>query len=42
MNKHEEEEYLKQNPGASIEEYRKSKKDKQKKVDDGGMGMLKE
>lgn len=43
MNKHEEEEYLRQNPGADIEEYRLKKKlGKHKKGDDGGMGTLKE
>ncbi len=43
MNKHEEEEYLRQNPGADIEEYRlKKKQGRHKKGDDGGLGTLKE
>lgn len=42
MNKHEEEEYLKQHPGSDIEEYRKKKMMKREKVDDGGMGALKQ
>jgi len=43
MNKHEEEDYLKHNPGVTVEEYRQQKKDRQlKKADDGGLGTLKD
>jgi len=42
MNKHEEEEYLRQNPGADIEEFRNMKKNKRKKNNDGGLSNLQE
>jgi urease alpha subunit len=42
MNKHEEEEYIRQNPGADIEEFRNMKKNKRKKNNDGGLSNLQE
>jgi|LauGreDrversion4_2_1035121.scaffolds.fasta_scaffold151986_1 hypothetical protein len=37
MNKHEEEEWLKANPGSDISEYRDKKKRVRVKTDDGGL-----
>ncbi|TNV82030.1 hypothetical protein FGO68_gene16144 [Halteria grandinella] len=42
MNKHEEQEWLKQNPGSDINDYREKKKNSRKKNDDGGLGALKD
>ena len=42
MNKHEEEDWLKQNPGGDIEDYRRMKKQKRLKNNDGGLSSLKE
>jgi hypothetical protein len=42
MNKHEEEDWLKQNPGGDIEDYRRLKKQKRLKNNDGGLSSLKE
>lgn len=42
MNKHEEEDWLKQNPGGDIEDYRQMKKQKRLKNNDGGLSSLKE
>lgn len=38
--KHEEEEYLKANPGADLQEYRNKRKNRRFKNDDGGLGGL--
>jgi hypothetical protein len=42
MNKHEEEDWLKQNPGGDIQDYRQMKKNKRLKNNDGGLSSLQE
>ena len=41
-NKHEEEDWLKQNPGGDIEDFRRLKKQKRLKNNDGGLSSLAE
>ena len=42
MNKHEEEEYMKANPNADVNECRNRKKKVRAKADDGGLSTLQE